>query len=224
MLCKSIEVAATLIQIIYEEKHREHLYPFADPYFNKNLTVFFENSVISEVVQKAKSDKISVCSWKLREKLRWYIGRPRPLTQELLESDYEVMSFTRNTDQHNMMDAAEIWHKGFLKAFDCMMEHIGEKRPIKVKNPIYQNHFSAQTTIYKDYVTNYLNVAIKAIENDKGLNSMAMADSRYTQLPRESSEHLKDKIGINYYPLVPFLLERLFSVYCQNKGIKVSYL
>lgn len=60
--------------------------------------------------------------------------------------------------------------------------------------------------------------------DDSDLNKKAMIDSKYTNLTKESAEHLLPKIGINYYPLVPFLLERLFSVYVQNESIKVIHL
>jgi hypothetical protein len=39
-----------------------------------------------------------------------------------------------------------------------------------------------------------------------------------------SADYLMEKIGLPYYPLCPFILERLFSVYVQNKKIKVTWL
>ena len=220
-------MASKLIQIIYNDAQREACYPFAEVHFNKTLTVFFENSVISELVSASKSDKIAVCSWKLKQKMRWYIGQPREITQELLESDYDVISFTRNTRHHRVFEAAEQNHKGFMHAFDKILGAIGKKRPGVIKNAIYQNHFSARTEIYKDYVTNYLDPAMDVMKNDSEINKLIMADSNYSTLTSKRPEHLKelqDKIGIPYYPLAPFLLERLFSVYVQNEKINVSWL
>lgn len=217
-------MAAILTQIYYHDDQKKHCYPFADLYFNEGLTIFFENQVIKDVVLATEADKIAVCSWKLKQKMKYYIGQPREITPELLESSYDVMSFTRNTKTHNMLAAANIWHKGFLTAFDKMLAAIGVTRPKEVKISIYQNHFSAKTDIYQDYVKTYLVPAMDAITNDAELNNLAMADSRYSDLTHQSGEVLREKLGIGYYPLAPFLLERLFSVYVHNKKLKVDWL
>jgi len=225
MLFTCFEMAkAKLVQIYYEESQLSKLYPFAEPYYNDKLTIFFENDCIVKLVSETKADKIAVCSWKLREKFRWYIGRPRELTQELLESDYEVMSFTKNTKEHRMLSAAEQWHPGFLKTFDKILSAIGKTRPSEIKIPIYQNHFSAKREIYVQYVKNYLSPAMQSIMDDVEINNLAMQDSKYSDLTNQSAEHLQKKIGVNYYPLVPFLLERLFSVYVQNEGLKITHI
>lgn len=217
-------MASTLIQIYYHEDQKKNLYTFAVPYFNQGLTIFFESSVIKDVVSTTKADKIAVTSWKLREKMRYYVGIPRVLTEELLESEYDIMSFTRNTKDHQMLRSAERWHPGFLKTFDKILENIGVRRPGEVKVPIYQNHFAARTEIYKDYVQKYLSPAMDCISNDAEVNAMAMCDSRYSDLTNQSAEHLNAKLGISYYPLAPFLLERLFSIYVHNNRINVTYL
>ena len=217
-------MAAELIQIYYDDIQKKELFPFATPYYSSGLTIFFENAIITELVLASTADKIGVASWKLKQKLRWYIGRPREITQELLESDYEVLSFTRNTKYHKMLGAAEAWHPGFLTVFDKILSKIGVVRPNDVKIPIYQNHFAAKREIYQDYVQNYLCPAMDCIQNDPEINAMAMRDSKYSDLTHQSAEHLKSKLGISYYPLVPFLLERLFSVYCDNKKINITHL
>lgn len=217
-------MAAELIQIYYKDEHLKNIYPFAKACKNEGLTVFFENDVIARLVTETKADKIAVCSWKLKDKMRYYIGKPRQITQELLNSEYEVMSFTRNTENHKMLAAAAMWHPGFLTTFDKILDSIGVRRPGEVKIPIYQNHFSARRDIYQDYVKTYLIPAMEVITNDKEINALAMQDSKYSDLTHQSAEHLKEKLGISYYPLIPFLLERLFSIYVSNKRIRVTHL
>ena len=215
---------ARLVQIIYNEAQKKECFPFADVFVNDRLTIHFENAIIRDIVSTSNDERIAVCSWKLKQKLRWYIGRPREITQELLESDYEVLSFTKNTKYHKMLGAAEAWHPGFLATFDKILAKIGVVRPVEVKIPIYQNHFAAKREIYQYYVQNYLSPAMDCIQNDPEINAMAMRDSKYSDLTHQSAEHLKKKLGISYYPLVPFLLERLFSVYVDNKRINVTHL
>jgi hypothetical protein len=217
-------MAAKLIQLYYNDEQQEKIFPFAVPYKTEGLTVFFENYWIKELVLASKDEKIAVCSWKLKEKLRWYIGHRRELTQQVLETDYEVLTFTRNTKYHQMLAAANAWHPGFLNTFDKILAKIGVTRPNEVKIPIYQNHFAARTEIYKDYVQNYLVPAMDCIQNDAEINEMAMRDSKYSDLTNQSAAHLLLKIGICYYPMIPFLLERLFSVYVSNKRIAITYL
>jgi len=111
-----------------------------------------------------------------------------------------------------------------MNTFDKILGAIGVKRPGEIKIPVYQNHFSAKTVIYQDYVKTYLNPAMECILSDREINSLALQDSLYSDLTNKSGQLLKEKLGIAYYPMAPFLLERLFSVYCQNKGIKISHL
>ncbi len=214
-------------QIIYDESQRKACYPFAQVYFNESLTIFFENSVLVVLVSDSQADKISVCSWRRKEKVRWNVIKTRELTQELLESDYEVLSFTNNSPHHRMLDAAGKWHPGFRSTLQKIMDAIGKKCPHEVKNPIYQNAFSAPRETYMDYIKEYLSPAMYVMKNDPEINKLIMQDSNYSKLDKSSPEKLKalkEKIGIDYYPMAPFILERLFSVYCTNNKINVTWL
>jgi hypothetical protein len=220
-------MAAKLIQIYYRDEQKVSCYPFADLYFNDGLTIFFENECIKKLVMESKADKIGVCSWKLKEKMRYYIGRPRPLTEEVINSDYDVLSFTRNTQYHQMLTAADRWHKGFREAITKIVESIGQRCPGEVKNPIYQNAFMCKREIYQDYVKNWLTPAMELMLNDQELNKLAMSDSNYSNLAKKDAatpEYLQEKLGVSHYPLAPFILERLFSIYVHNSKINVTWL
>lgn len=206
------------------------MWPFAIPYFNNELTIFFENEVIKKLVTETKADKIAVVSHKLKDKLQWNLATPRrpdEITEEALNSDYDVIPFTRNSKHHEMLAAANGWHPGFKEAMAKIVDGIGKFMPSEVKIPIYQNAFSAKSEIYKDYVNDYLFPAMELIKNDQEIYRIATVDSNYTKLMREDcagAAYLQEKIGFPYYPLVPFLLERLFSVYVHNKKINVTFL
>lgn len=227
-------MAAELIQIVYKDEQKATCFPFARIYFNEGLTIFFENTIISELVTASKSEKIGVFSWKLSHpkhtKLGWNAGWPRrihEITEEVINSDYDVLPFTKNTKYHTMIAAASEWHPNFREYMTKIVEGIGKKMPLEVKKPIYQNAFMAKREIYQDYVNDYLNPAMELIKNDPEVYKMATADSNYTQLVKKeaaSAEYLQEKIGMAWYPMVPFLLERLFSIYVHNKNINVTYL
>jgi hypothetical protein len=210
-------------QIVYREEQKSACFPFAKVHFNDTLTPFFENSVIADLVLASTAEKVSVCSWKLREKLRWNVRRPRPLTEEVLKTNYEVMSFTGNSKNHEAMAAADKWHPGFRVTVEKLLRIIGKSCPSELKYPIYQNHFIAKADIYKRYVKEYLKPLMEVMKDDPD----CWKDSGYTQLNKidaASGEYLKERIGVSYYPMHPFILERMISIFCQNEGIKVTYL
>lgn len=126
-----------------------------------------------------------------------------------------------------MLNAANGWHPGFKDTMTKIVEGIGKFMPSEVKIPIYQNAFSAKREIYQDYVNDYLNPAMELVKNDPEIYKLATVDGNYTKLMREdcaSKQYLQEKIGFPYYPLIPFILERLFSVYVHNKKINVTFI
>lgn len=215
------------VQIIYKEEHKSLCYPFARIHFNDSLTHFFENSVIKDVVLKSEAQKIAVCSWKLRQKMKWNVCMPRPLTEDVLKIDYQVMSFTCNTKYHQTLAAADKWHPGFIDLIGKILNRIGEKLPSEVKYPIYQNHFCAKSSVYREYVNNCLIPAMWVMDHDEEIKELCWRDSNYSNLAKKdaaSPQFLLSQIGVPYYPMHAFILERLFSIFCHNHKIKVTYL
>lgn len=220
-------MAARLIQIYYDEKQKAEIYPFATPYFNHGLTIFFENNCIKELVLASTDESIGVCSWKLKQKRIYNVRRPRELTHEVLETDYDVLCFTGNSPNHKMLFAMEQWHKGSLKTMEIILDMIGQKLPGEVRTPIYQNSFMAKLEIYQDYVKNWLAPIMDLTMSDPIMYSLMTQDSKYSNLAKKdaaSPEYLQEKIGMPYYPLAPFILERLFSIYVHNNKINVTQL
>lgn len=223
-------MAAELIQIYYKDEHLKELLPIAKPYFNAELTIFFENSVIQKLVMETKAEKIGVISWKLKQKLRYNIGKPTSLdhiTEEVINSEYAVLPFTRNSVHHKTLEALEFWHNGSLSLLTKILDRLGIKMPSEVWPAIYQNAFMAKTEIYQDYVSTYLSPAMALIKNDPEIYKLATVNSNYTNLNKQDAakpEYLQEKIGMPYYPLSTFILERLFSVYVHNKKINVTFI
>jgi hypothetical protein len=214
-----------LYQIYYDQKQKEKLLPFSIPYFNEGLSIFFENKIISDIVTASTADKVGVCSWKLKEKLRSRVGLRVPLSLEVLNSDYEVLSLTKNSKKHTMLAHLYHWHPSSKRALELLWSKLGFKLCGEVKNPIYQNHYVAKREIYQDYVTNFLNPAMEVIKTDEELNKLMMSESNYGKLNREADiRSVKAKLGLNYYPLAPFILERCPSCFFQLKDYKISYL
>jgi hypothetical protein len=214
-----------LHQIYYHESHLEKIFPFALPYYNQGLTIFFENEPISKLVLSTKADKIGVTSWKLQEKMRKRVGLRQPLTQQALESDYQVLSFTRNSQRHGMLAMANTWHPHFLTTIKLLWQKLGYKMPGEAKNPIYQNHWVGLSSIYKQYVNEFLAPAMELTLKDEELYLKMTQPSGYGRLQRGCDlKSVKEKLGMDDYPLSPFILERCPSLWFTMKHINVTYL
>jgi hypothetical protein len=76
-------------------------------------------------------------------------------------------------------------------------------------------------------VKNWLAPIMDLTMSDPIVYSLMTQDSKYSNLAKKdaaSPEYLQEKIGMPYYPLAPFILERLFSVYCHNNKILITCL
>jgi hypothetical protein len=90
-----VAIMSELYQLFYEDNQKKEIFDFAIPYKTEGLTIFFEGYWIAQLVMASKADKVGVCSWKLKDKMRKRVGLRQPLTQQALESDYQVLRFTK---------------------------------------------------------------------------------------------------------------------------------
>jgi len=216
-----------LHQIYYEENQKAHLFPFAIPYYNETLTPFFENTIIADKVLTTKADKIAVCSWALKHKMNGRIPPRRDLTSEVFEEDFDIMSFTKNAPDHDMLGALDAWHFGSSLVLREIFDRLGHKMVKKPKYPIYCNAFCAKTEIYKQYVEEFLQPAIDLMTNDEEIKNLCWKNSGYTRTILNvpvNMERVKNFLGTDYVPLHPFLLERCFSLWIDQFDYKVVYL
>lgn len=214
-------------QIYFREEHKKELFPFATPFPNSILSPFFENPIISTLVKNTTADKIAVCSWSLRKKMTIRIPPRRELTPEVLQEDFDVMSFTKNAVDHDMIGALEGWHKGSTEILKLIFENLGLPFTRKPKFPIYQNAFCAKSEIYKQYVKEFLDPAMELMSTNERIKVLCWQDSGYTRTTLNETvdlKRIKELLGVPYYPLHPFLLERCFSLWIDNKNLKIVWL
>lgn len=211
-----------LHQILYKEEQRHKLFDYSIPYFNEGLTIYFENDVIRKLVTQTTADKIGVTSWKLADKMRKHDRENLRLGKD---GDYQVLGLTRNSARHQMLGMLYAWHPRSREAMTLLWQKLGYKMPGEAKNPVYQNAFLSKTSIYKDYVENFLAPAIELTEKDEEIRNLMLQPSGYGKLSRSADlKSVKAKLGMDEYPLCPFILERCPSLFFQMKGYKISYL
>jgi len=87
-----------------------------------------------------------------------------------------------------------------------------------VKHAVYENHFIAHKDIYRSYVTDCLNPVIDFMST----RDVYFADSGYrTRKSAEDLEAYTKITGKKDWPIAPFILERLFSIWINDKNFKV---
>ncbi len=204
-------------QIYFKEDQLSELYPFSTPYFNNTLTNYFENSVIADLVPKTDADLISVCSWRLKQKRGNGIRLNKQLTSEALNDDYDIAILTPRSPSHKPLYMASLWHgKAWIEAIKDLKRFI--RIPQEVKNSIYENHFIARGDIYKDYVLTCLLPCMEYMSS----RHVYFAPSGYAKKksPKEVDDYRK-KTGYIDWPIAPFVLERLFSIWIDSKNFKI---
>lgn len=214
-------------QIYFEDWQKAFCFPFATPVFNPTLTPFFENELIPGLVLESKADKIGVCSWALSQKMKTRIPPRRDLTEEALQEDFDVMAFTKNSADHAMIDNLNYHHPGAKDILSLIWSKLGLPFNRRPKFPIYQNAFVARTEVYRQYVTEFLVPAMNLMTNDEEIRKLCWQDANYrvTTLGQPvNMERIQKLLGVPWYPLHPFLLERCFSVWIEKRGLKIVYL
>lgn len=225
------------IQIIYEDLQAEQCYSFSRIYKNTKLTPYFENSVIAEIADinngkdrgQSEYDLIAICSWRLRQKrgdlLQVVKMAEKSLTHEkIVNADFDVAVLTPRSPSHKPLAMASHWHgKAWDDAFKVFKEFLkrdlGVSVPDELKHAVYENHFVATAEIYKDYVNTYL---IPSIEFMHRNSDVFLCDAGYEK--RKTADERKryfELTGRKDWPIAPFILERLFSIYCEGRNFKI---
>jgi len=222
-----------MIQVYYGDKfmsadqRKAEIFPWATPLFNPTLTEFFENELVSSLVMASTADRIAVCSWALRQKMTMRIPPRRELTPEVLQEDFDVMSFTKNASDHDMLGALEGWHPGSIEILKLIFADLGFPMPKRPKFPIYQNAFCATREVYREYVTSFLGPAMNLMTVNARLKVLCWQDANYTRTTLNKPvdvERIEKFLGVKYYTMHPFILERCFSLWIDDKNLKVVYL
>ena len=214
-------------QIYYDDVQKEQMFKFAIPYYNDTLTPFFENSVIVKIFEEhdfKDDDKVSICSWNLKNKQRSNIPPYRTMDEALINSDFDILLLTKNTQGHSMLEAAEMWHHGFKDIIKKIWEKIGRGNPFDPKYPVYQNAFVAKSFIYKKYIKEVLSPAMNKMEEDEEIKKLCWQNSNYYKLKNNPkfSQRVKEHLGVEYCPMHTFLCERFFSLWMNDQNFKIE--
>lgn len=211
-------------QIYYKDEQLTQLYDFATPYKNETLTNYFENSVIADLVPKSKAELIAVCSWRLKQKRGQgsseLILKNRELTYEsIVSKEFDIAILTPRSQGHHIMNMASNWHgKSWDDAIQELRKFIKVPEEI-IGNAIYENHFIAKREIYQEYVQSCLRPCMAFMEG----NRIFFEGSGYRSKKRDKEEvkMVTEKLGMQDWPIAPFVLERLFRIWIEGKRLNI---
>ncbi len=170
----------------------------------------FEYNVILNT--PIENDYTGFFSWKFRAKTGMNKRVLFNLLKEKNYTDYDIINLCELLPTP-YLEFSEKNHKGFLELFTniCMDLHLTVKEP---KHTIYSNFFIAKKEVFIEY-QELIRKAIKLL--DTKYVGLAWSDSGYKGLP---IERLKEATGLDHYTMHTFILERLMSVWIDNKNIK----
>ena len=213
-------------QIYYDESQKDSLIDGFIPHFNEKATVNLESGVICDLVNRGECsncDWFGVFSWKIQEKIKGFDFE----TLKIAVSEYEDCDLLAPNPKHYWWGALrkrrkqkEV-HPGAWQLIDLIVKKLGlsDKKVLEERGyGIYCNAFLARTEIYLDFVNNLLKPAIELCNYDKELNQLAFGETDYLTPP---NNFIKDT-GLDYYPWIPFVLERLIMVYVEVNDIKIK--
>lgn len=216
-------------QIFFDESQVDKL--CYTPYYNENCTVFFENSVIKDLVLNEKhkeSDYFGVVSYQLTDKIGQLKNRgmikniANHSDREFSKASFERVLYQQKPDAisfqrhipHDPVTLADRFHPNFSKYFAEIMKKIGYNwSPMVLNDVFYCNYFVAKTEIYDKYCTQMLFPAMEVMKNMPEL----MENSRY---PKPLADNLRQSFGVNHYPYHAFLCERMFSYFAHVHKLK----
>ena len=223
-------------QIWFEDSQQKHLYDFATPYYNEQLTPYFENSIIADLALESNADLIGIASWRLKQK-RQSLPAHRVLKctagtdfsrEKIISANFDVAILTPMMPKHRMLltglhSYRERWTSAFGILSGFLNDVLSMDIPQEVSYPVYGNHFIATREIYREYVSECLIPTLDFMETEKLIfhQDSGYSSKKANTLGLQSVKAYQEKSGCIDWPIAPFLLERLFSLWIEHQHLKV---
>jgi len=209
-----------IYQVYYDEETKDKLE--WEPYFNENLTEFFENSVILDLMSRGNHrGYFGVFGPHVREKVNFKEEglpfNPENLYKVIHQHNCDAYGFCKRRKQDNLVLQAERYHPGFTDMITKILDSLGLKLPKKLSKIVLFNLLVAKDHFWEAYTKDLL---IPAMEMLKEMPE-AYEDSGYTRLKSvrsmtpEKTERFMKAFGKPWYPYHPFICERLPSIYLE---------
>lgn len=203
-----------VFSICYDDKH------IADynRYDNNRRTIeegsyLFEYNPMIEIMNNhfEMDDYVAILSYRHRLKTGVTPSQLMNLLQQE-EQDSDVYGLSPSIYRGNYLKESFKAHPNLDKLIKALCREL----KLIVAEPyavVFSNSFIAKYPIYKEFIETIVKPAIDLMEDNQEIRTMAWKDSQYQNLTKEE---LKEKTGLDYYPMHTFALERLFSIWLEN--------
>lgn len=224
-----------IYQIYYSAETRLMCYQHARLVDNTGkLTVFFENDIIAEKISNHIDDDykyIGILSPRFKHKmankrLTWF-----RLLDILENNNTDVVSFFKPSEnQKNNIEQLNRYHRGVnpsaVELMQKMLELAGVpwdcKQKMRKGSIIMSNYWFMKKHIAEKYLSEVLYPCMKVLKND--MKDEVIQNSQYNRQRKGAFISLiRSQLQMNYYPMHPFLLERLPSVFLNiNNNLTIT--
>lgn len=226
-------------QIYYLEEQKSSLLPGFSHFFNTKSSIFLENEVAINLFNECTNkdfEWFGVFSWKVGSKLKsdfshHFLSKaaaclPKADIIAPKLCSYPWYNLQRPHHPRNV-HSSHYW-PGMWESVDLILKKLcipdlGNGNHLnKEILPIYTNSFIIKRTVADDFYNNFLSKVIDLIQNDKQISILANLESDYNT-QHKFPPSLAEKTGLNKWPHIPFILERMINVYYLTYNKKVAF-
>lgn len=188
------------IKTIQDKSYLFEINPILDIVDNHNITEEYLGIFSYKFPQKTGIFK---------KKLEWLLNK---------NPDFDVYGLCDQRLKGKYLQFSDKVHPNFLKLFIPLCKDLG-LNPVEPNFVIYSNYFICKTEIYRQFVEEIIKPAVYLLETK--YREEAFKDSNYKGL---DSKILKEQTGLDFYPMIIFILERLACLYFSQNNFKFKQL
>lgn len=228
-----------IYQIYFDDKHLNILDSSAIPYYNKELTPYFENDIIIKLIENNKHKNckyFGVIGYSFIKKLGWTPTRFRrtsntrqipslsnyklnkQLIKKYYDEGYHLIYYVVGIDYIYT-------HRPVAYSLVYIIHQIGKNHVDLAEfanKAIYCNYYIAIPELWDLYYKEYLAPVKKLMEENETVKQLIWEDANYQgNIPKDD---LIKNFGVPYYPQHSFILERLINYFlAEHREFKIIY-
>jgi hypothetical protein len=188
---------------------------------NKDNSWRFEYSPMMEIIPKVEKEYVGILSWKFLQKT----GLAKNLLYNMIKPSLKMgnidiinLSPRKWNTGKEYMEFSEKQHPGLEHLLKLVCLKLGVTYNPNPKNIVYSNFFILRTSLYKEYVEEWIKPALDCLEGE--FWTLANQDANY--IGGLSKEDLKLHTNLDYYNMITFVLERLILQFIETKKLKIK--
>lgn len=209
---------------IYSIVYDENQYAPFEKYDNSHIRTLeqkswrFEYNAIYNILHTQVDNfegHVGIFSWKFSNKTGMFPNLLYRLLRGYKYNEYDFINLAPKMwkDGKDYLQFSEEQHKGLLEGLKEVCEVVGLSYTNNPKIVNFSNFYLMKRDVYRDFVGNYVIPAFQYMEENR---DKFFVDANY----KSGVSNIKELTGLDYYPLAPFVAERLILMYVEDKQLK----